>query len=86
MQFFRSIGLDIKSAISILGLSIRYLFNQKDSNSPIIMFGEQNTDLYDSTKHSCCYFHSHCCTKCPVGVAQNVERDAINRENTMSSI
>ena len=50
------------------------------------MFGEQNTDLYDSTKHSCCYFHSHCCTKCPVGVAQNVERDAINRENTMSSI
>ena len=33
-----------------------------------------------------CYFHSHCCTKCPVGVAQNVERDAINRENTMSSI
>ena len=215
MQFFRSIGLDIKSAISIPGLSIRHLFNLKDSNSPIMMFGEQNKDLYymirsnirgglsmvfsryqevektvikkeyyaeqakttqsvlgldvsalylnnltnmpmpcgafvrrrssnDFKLERCyaygvkaaqwiewyghqrgikfqhlynggevrlggrnlpvdgyapcknsrglvlqflgCYFHSHCCTKCPVGREQNVERDAINRENTMSNV
>ena len=46
MQFFRSIGLDIKTAISVPGLSIRHLFNLKKEKSSIMLFGDENKDLY----------------------------------------
>lgn len=46
IQFFRSRGLDIKSAISVPGLAIRHLFDLKEKKAPIMLFGEQNKDLY----------------------------------------
>ena len=49
-EFFRTRKLDIKSAISIPGLSLQYLFQTKDSRAPIFMFGQKNRDLYDLIK------------------------------------
>ncbi|XP_067945797.1 uncharacterized protein [Watersipora subatra] len=45
-EFFKSRNLDFKSAISIPGLSIRYLFQLKDPEAPIFMFGNRFSDLY----------------------------------------
>ena len=52
IQFFRSRGLDIKTSISIPGLAIQYLFSQKDKNSCIMMYGENNQDLYYLVKQN----------------------------------
>lgn len=49
-EFFRTRGLDMKSAISIPGLAIQYLFQCKDTEAPILMFGKKNSDLYELVK------------------------------------
>lgn len=45
-EFFKSRNLDFKSAISIPGLSIRYLFQMKTQQTPIFMFGYKFKDLH----------------------------------------
>lgn len=45
-EFFKSRNLDFKSAISIPGMSIKYLFQLKCLNSPIFMFGNKFNDVY----------------------------------------
>lgn len=45
-EFFRSRQLDLKSAISIPGLAMQYLFQQKDPQCAIFLMGERNKDLY----------------------------------------
>ena len=46
MAFFRSKHLDMKSAISMPGLAIQRLFQLKDPQAAILLFGEKNKDLY----------------------------------------
>lgn len=46
MELFRCKGLDIKSAISVPGLSLQYLFKTKDPKALISMFGYKHKDLY----------------------------------------
>jgi hypothetical protein len=45
-KFFIERDLDFKSAISIPGLAIQYLFKVKDQDSPIFLYGDRHKDLY----------------------------------------
>jgi hypothetical protein len=45
-DFFIARDLDFKSAVSVPGLAIQYLFQVKDKDSPIFLFGERHKDLY----------------------------------------
>ena len=46
MKIYGLKNLDLKSAISLPGLSIQYLFKLKDKSAPIFMFGEQYKELF----------------------------------------
>ena len=45
-QFFKSRDLDFKTAISISGMSIKYLFQLKTKQDPIFMFGNKFSNLH----------------------------------------
>ena len=49
-EFFRSKNLDFKMAISMPGLAVRRLFQLKDCDAPILLFGEKNKDIYHLVK------------------------------------
>mgnify|MGYP001794176194 FL=1 len=45
-EFLISRGLDFKQGISISALSIKYLFNLKERDSPVFLFGHKFRDIY----------------------------------------
>lgn len=49
-EFYKSRNLDFKSAISVPGLAIRYLFQLKDPEAPIFLFGERFKDIHQLIK------------------------------------
>jgi len=50
--FYKSRNLDFKSAISVPGLAIQYLFKLKDPEAPIFLFGERFKDIYELIKRN----------------------------------
>ena len=45
-QFLKDRDLDFKSAVSISGMSIRYLFKLKEAYNPVFLFGKKFQDIY----------------------------------------
>ena len=51
-SFFKSRNLDFKSAISVPGLAVQYLFQLKNPDNPIVLFGEKFKDLHNLVRNS----------------------------------
>ena len=45
-DFLKDRDLDFKSAVSISGMSIRYLFKLKEADQPVFLFGNRFQDIY----------------------------------------
>ena len=49
-EFYKSRNLDMKSAISVPGLAIQYLFQLKDPEAPIFLFEDRFKDIHQLIK------------------------------------